>query len=98
MVGGQVLVSVAEVILAELGCHVALLFQQVGDGRRPGGDAMIGAQHADDQEASAKWMLVEHEGGATGCTRLSTIGIREQCPLPGNAIDIWWAASHNAMV
>jgi hypothetical protein len=98
MVGRQVLVSVAEVILAELGCHVALLFQQVGDGRHPVGDAVIGARHADGQEASAKWMVAEHEGGASGCTRLFTVGIREQCPLPSNAIDVWCAVSHNAMV
>ena len=48
--GRQVRVAVAKVILAELAGGVALLLQQVGDGRRPVGNALGRTRHANGQQ------------------------------------------------
>ena len=41
MVGRQMLVLVAEVILPELACGVTFLLEEVGDRRRPVGDTVV---------------------------------------------------------
>ena len=57
----QVLVAVAEVVLAELAGDVALRLEQVGDGRRPVGNAVRRTRHADGQQAGAERVLAEDE-------------------------------------
>jgi len=57
----QVFVLVAQVILAELAGSVALLLQEITDGRRPIGDTVRRAGHADGQQPRAEWMLTKDE-------------------------------------
>jgi hypothetical protein len=77
--GGQVLVAVAQVVLAELAAHVALFLEQVGNGRRPVGDAVIRTRHADGEQAGAERVLAEDEGRPAGRAALLGVGVGEQC-------------------
>src|SRR5215467_1761933 len=94
--GRQVLVAVAEVVLAELAGDVALLFEQIGDGGRPGRDALRRAGHADGEETRAEGMMAEDERRAAGRAALLRVGIGEERTLAGDAIDVRGAVAHHA--
>src|SRR5215470_845695 len=94
--GGQVLVAVAQVILAELAGDVSLLLEQIGDGGRPGRDALRRAGHADGEETRAEGMLAEDERRAAGRAALLGVGIGEERTLAGDAIDVRGAVAHHA--
>ncbi len=96
--GRQMLVAVPEVVFAELAGDVALLLQQVRDGRRPVGDAVIAAGHADGQQASAKRMLPENERRAPRRAALLRISIGEQRAFLCDAVNVRRAIAHDAMV
>ena len=66
VVGGQVLVPVAEVVLAELAGHVAMVLQQPGDGRVFLLHAQGGAREPDLGQTRAEHRLPHDEGGAPG--------------------------------
>ncbi|MCY1369415.1 hypothetical protein D9M69_564550 [compost metagenome] len=92
------LVAVAEVVLAELAGGVALLLHRVAEGRRPVGDAVLGAGHADGQQAGAERMLAEGEGGTAGGAGLLAVGVGEQRAFPGDAVDVGRLVAHHALV
>jgi hypothetical protein len=55
--GGQVFVSIAEMVLAELSGDVAKRFQQLGNGRIFFLDTFLGARQSDFQESRAQRAL-----------------------------------------
>src|SRR5262245_52478170 len=92
------LVTVAEVVLAELSRHIALLLDQVGDSRRPVGDAMVRTWHTDGQQPGAERMLAKHERGAAGGAGLLTVGVGEYGALFSDAVDVRRAVAHDATI
>jgi len=96
VIGRKVLVLIAEMVLAELARRVASGLQNIGDGRHPLGDAVRIARHADGQEARAERLLSKDEGGAAGRAALLAIGIGEDRPLRGDAVDVGRAVTYHA--
>ena len=94
----QVLVLIAEVVLAELSGRVALLLKEVGNGRRPVRDALRAARHADGQQARTERMLSEDERRPTGGAALLGVGVGEERPFFGDAIDVGGLVPHDAVV
>lgn len=92
----QMLVAVAQVILAELTGCVSLGLHDVGDGRHPVLNAVWVAGHADRQQPRAKRFLAENEGSAPCGAALLPIGIGEDRTLGGNTIDVRCTITHQA--
>jgi hypothetical protein len=67
------LVTVAEVVLAELSAGLAEGLQQFGDGRHVLGDGLRRSRHADGQEPGAERILTQDKGGAAG--RAGLLGV-----------------------
>ena len=66
VVGGQVLVAVTEVVLAELACRVALGLEHAGDRRVLLAHPFLGAGQTDLGEPGAKHALTHDERCAPG--------------------------------
>ncbi|MND76385.1 hypothetical protein D3C80_680320 [compost metagenome] len=98
VVGRQVLVAVAQVVLAELAGGVALLLHHIAQGRRPVRDAVLRAGHANGQQAGAKRMLAENEGSTPGGAGLLAVGMSEQCAFFADAVDVGGFVAHHALV
>ncbi|MCY1179215.1 hypothetical protein D9M73_196010 [compost metagenome] len=98
VVGRQVLVAIAEVVLAELAGGVALLLHHVADGRSPVRDAVLRAWQADGEQAGAERVFAEDEGGTAGGAGLLAVGVGEQSPFPGDAVDVRRLVAHHALV
>ena len=96
--GRQVLVAVAEVVLAELAGGVALRLEQVGNRRRPVGDALRRTRHADGEQPRAERVLTEDEGGAAGGATLLGVEVGEQRAFLREAIDVGRLVAHHAEV
>lgn len=64
----QVLVTLAQVILAELAGRITLGLHDVGDGGHPVPYAVRVAGHADRQQPHAELFLAENEGCALRCS------------------------------
>ena len=91
----QMVVAIAEMVLAELPGRVSLRLHDIGNGRHPVGDAMGIAWHADGQQASAERFLAEDEGGTPGGAALLAISVREDRALPGDTVDVGRAVTHH---
>ncbi|MOA19202.1 hypothetical protein D3C78_1395660 [compost metagenome] len=98
VLGRQVLVAVAHMVLAELPGRIALLLHHIANGGRPIRDAMLGAGHANGQQPGAKRMLAEEKSRASGGTGLLAVGMGEQHALFGDAIDVRRLVTHHALV
>ena len=72
------LVEIAEMVLAELPGRVALILEEVGDGRRPVSDAVGGGGRADDEQPRPERMLAEDERRAARSATLLPVGTGEQ--------------------
>ena len=94
----QHLVTVAEVVLAELARHVALCLQQRGDGRVFLLHALRGARQADLGEARADRRLPGDERGTTGSATLLAIPVGEHRALACEAVDVRRPVTHHALV
>jgi hypothetical protein len=94
----QVLVAVAEMVLAELACRVAKVLHEFADSRVFGFDAKHGARRADLGEPGADRRLAGNECGATGGAALLAIEIGEHRAFLRNAIEIGCTVAHNAVV
>ena len=92
----QVLVQVAEVVLAELTGRVTLRLQQLGDRRVFCLEAHIHARRADFRKTGTEYALSGDECRATRGAALFAIGIGEQHPFPGDAIDVGSLVPHHA--
>ncbi|MNQ93271.1 hypothetical protein D3C85_1087290 [compost metagenome] len=98
VLGRQVLVAVAHMVLAELPGRIALLLHHIANGGRPIRDAMLGAGHANGQQPGAKRMLAEEKSRASGGTGLLAVGMGEQRAFFGDAIDVRRFVTHHALV
>ena len=96
--GGQRFVGIAEVVLAELGGHVALVLEQLGDGDIARLQAFLGAGQADLQHAGTEARLAGDEAGAAGGATLLAVPVGEHRALLGDAIDVRGLVAHHAVV
>ena len=95
--GGQVLVLVPEVVLAELAGGVAVRLQQLGDRRvlllqtdgRP--------RHSDLGHAGAEHALSGDERRPPGGAALLAVGVGETHPLVGDPVDVGCSVTHQAV-
>ena len=92
--GGQVLVLVAEVVLAELAGGVAQRLEQFGNGGIFRLQPDVRAGHAHLGEAGAVGVLPGDEGGAAGGAALLAVRVGEAHPLVGDAVDVGGAIAH----
>ena len=88
VVGGQVLVAVAQVVLAELRRRVAERLEQLGDGRVLAAQTFPGAGEADLGQAGAKRVLPGDEGRPTRGTALLTVEVGEPDALAREPVDV----------
>src|SRR5262249_46469795 len=95
--GWQEFVTVAKVVFAELAGGVALVFQQLGNGRVFRLEALRGAREADLAQAGAKHALAGQEGRPTGRAALLAVRVGEAHALAGDAIDVGRAVAHQAV-
>ena len=96
--GGQELVAVAQVVLAELTGDVALRLEQFGNGRIFGLQAEIGAGQADLGQTGADRVLTGDEGGAAGGAALLGVVVGEFDAFFGDAVDVGRAIAHRAAI
>ena len=96
--GGQELVAVAEMVLAELAGGIALRLQEIGHGRILVRQALLGGGQADFQQAGAHRALAGDEGGAAGGAGLLAVIVGEKRALIGDAVDVGRAIAHHAAV
>ena len=92
----QVLVKVAEVVLAELTGGVTLRLQQLCDGRVLRLQAHIHARRANFRKTRAKYALSGDECRATRGAALFAVGIGEEHSLGGDAVDVGRSVAHHA--
>ena len=93
----QVLVQVAEVVLAELAGGVAERLEQFGDRRILSGPADVGAGYTDLAHPGAVHALPADERGAARRAALLAVGIGEPHALVGDAVDVRRAIAHQAV-
>ena len=93
----QVLVAVAQVILAELTRGVAERLEQLGDGRVFLPAAELRARQAHLGQARANAVLAGDERRATGGAALLAVVVGELHALLGEAVDVRSAIPHQAV-
>ena len=98
MRGGQHVIAVAEVVLAELAGHVALRPQQRGDGGVFLLHPLRRARQADLGQAGADRRLTRDESRAPCGAALLSVPVGEQRPLAGNAVDVGRPVAHHSHV
>ena len=96
--GRQVLVGVAEVVLAELTGLVALRLEQLGDGNVPRLQPFLRAGQADLEHAGAEADLAGDEARATGGAALLAVPVGEQRAFLRDAVDVRRLVAHHALV
>src|SRR4030095_137287 len=68
VIGGQMLIVIPQVVLAELASRITLSLHHVRNGWHPVRDAMRVARHTDREQSGAKRLLSEDERkAARGC-------------------------------
>ena len=98
VVGGQMLVEVAQVIFAELAGHVALGLEQLGHRQVFLLQAFLGARQADLEQPRSERRLAGDERRAAGRAALLAIPVREQRSFFGDAVDVGRLVAHHAAV
>ena len=98
VVGRQVLVAVAQVVLAELPGGVAQRLEHLGEGRITVLDALLCAWKPDRAQARSHWVLAQQEGGTARRARRLGIVIHEDHALVGDAVDIRRGPAHHSAV
>ncbi len=96
VVGGQELVPVAQVVLAELAGDVAMRLEQLGDGGIFRLQPESSPGHADLGQAGADRVLAGDEGGPASRAALLAVEIGEGRTFIGDAIDVRGAIAHLA--
>ena len=92
--GRQVLVQVAEVVLAELAGGIAVGLEQLGDRHVLGLQADVRTRHPDLAQAGAEHALARDERGAPGGAALLAVGVGEAHPLVGDPVDVRRPVAH----
>ena len=96
MHGREVLVEIAEVILAELAGGVPHWLEELGDGWVFRLESLVFARHPDTQQSGAERALAGDKGGASGGARLLAVGIGELDAFAGNPVDVGGLEAHHA--
>jgi hypothetical protein len=96
--GRQVLIAVAQVVLAVLGRHVALRLEQRGDGRVLRPEPLLHAGEPHLEQARADRRLPGDKGGAAGGAALLPIPVGEPRALAGEAVDVRGFIAHHTQV
>ena len=94
---GQVLVEVAEMVLAELPGRVAQRLEQLGDRDVLGLQPDVGAWHADLAQPRAEHALAGDERRPPRRAALLAVGIGEAHPLVADAVDVGRPVAHQAV-
>jgi hypothetical protein len=97
VVGRQVLVAVAKVVLAELTGRVTPCLEQAGDGRILLAHALFGARQTHLGETGAKYALAGNERGSAGGARLLAVVVGKGHALTGNAVNVRGLVADQAM-
>ena len=92
----QVLVAVAEVVLAELPRRVAEGLEELRDGRILAGDPDRRVRHPDLAQPGAVDALTGDERGPTGGAALLTVRVGEAHALVGEPVDVRGAIPHRS--
>ena len=95
--GRQVLVQVAEVVLAELPGGVAERLQQLGDRHVLGLETDVHAGDADLAQTGAVHTLAGDERRAAGGAALLAVGVGEPHPLVRDPVDVRRPVTHQAV-
>ena len=96
--GRQRLVGVAQVVLAELRGHVALVLEQFGDRHVTSLQPFLRAGEPDLQHARPEARLAGDEARATGRAALLAVPVGEQRTFLGKAVEIRSPVAHLAEV
>ena len=94
----QVLVAIAEMVLAELAGRVTEALEHLRDGHVFGLDPQGGAGHADLGQARADRLLAGEERRTASGAALLAVEVREHRALAGDAIHVRRAIAHEAVV
>src|SRR5262245_2195965 len=92
--GREELVTVAQVVLAELAGGVAQGFQQLGNRRVFRAQSEVGPGQAHLGQTSADRRLPGEERGAAGGATLLTVPVGEHRAFPGDAVDVGRLVTH----
>src|SRR5687768_9043535 len=92
------LVTVAEVVLAELPCRVAEALHDGGDGSVGPLPAFLGSGQADLCHASAHRHVAADERGPAGGAALLPVVVGERHAFSRNAVDVRRPVAHHAAV
>ena len=98
VVGGQELVLVAQVVLAELAGDVPQWLEQFGDSGVLGAKACVGAGHAHFGEPGADGVLTRDESRPTRGAALLAVVVAEREPFLGHSVDVGGPVAHLAAV
>ena len=96
--GGQMLVAIAEVVLAELAGRIAEILHELPNRGILEAQTERRAWRADLGEAGSDWRLASNKGGASGSATLLPIEIGKHRAFLGDAIDVRRLVTHDAVV
>ena len=96
--GRQILVTVAEVVLARLTGHVSQRLEQISDGGVFGLEALHRARHANRCKAGTHRDLPGDECRASGCATRLAVVVRMQSAFCSDAVDIGRRATHDPTI
>ena len=98
VVGGQVLVQIAQMVFTKLPGGIALFLQDFCQGQIFRAEAEVNPRQAHLGQACAGRTLASDEGGPSSGTAILGVGIGEQDALVGNTVDVGGAVAHHAPV
>src|SRR4051794_37698224 len=94
--GGQIFVSIAQVILAELTGGISQRLQQLGNGRILLLKPDVGSWHSDFRQSGADRVLAANEAGAACGAALLRIIVGKGDAFFGDAVDVGRAIAHRS--
>jgi hypothetical protein len=96
MIGRQMLVMIAEMVLAKLTGGVALCLQGVRNCWHPFGNAVRISWHADRQEASTERLLAKDKCRSPRRAALLAIRVNKDRAFSCDAVNVWRSVAHHA--
>jgi hypothetical protein len=95
VLGGQIFVPVAKVVLAELSRRISKWLERLSNGDIATLQADRSAGRTDLAQAGSQANLTRNECRASCCAAVLRIVVREQHPFLGDAIDVWSPITHH---
>src|SRR5206468_12608325 len=92
------LVAIAEMVLAELACDVALRFEQFRDRHIPCLQTFLSTWQADFEHAGAETRLAGDEARAPGGTALLAVPVRKERAFLRDAVNVRRFVAHHSLV